>query len=258
MGDAYPELNRACDRVTKVLKQEEERFTETLEQGLKHLKSVIANMSGKEIPGKDVFRLYDTYGFPIEMTKDLAKENGLQIDERGFEEAFKKHQELSRAGAEQKFAGGLADHSEETTKLHTATHLLHQALRMVLGNHVQQKGSNITQERLRFDFSHPEKMTTEQIAEVEKIINKVIQENLPVSWKEMSVNEAKASGALGFFEHKYGEKVKVYTIGNEENFFSREICGGPHVKNTGELKSVKIIKEEACSAGVRRIKAVVG
>ena len=206
------------------------------------------------IDGRSAFKLYDTYGFPIEITCEMAEENGVKVDVEGFHERFKKHQETSHAGAEQRFKGGLADASEETAKLHTATHLLQAALRKVLGPEVHQKGSNITAERLRFDFSFGRKMTDEEKAEVERLVNEAIQANVPVVCEEMTVADAKAQGAMGLFESKYGERVKVYTMGQ----YSKEICGGPHASNTGDLKSFKIKKEEASSAGVRRIKAVIG
>ena len=206
------------------------------------------------IDGRSAFKLYDTYGFPIEITTEMAAEKGLKVDTQGFDERFKQHQATSHAGAEQRFKGGLADASEETAKLHTATHLLQAALRQVLGDEVHQKGSNITAERLRFDFSFGRKMTDEEKAEVEKLVNEAIQAAVPVVCEEMTVAEAKAQGAMGLFESKYGERVKVYTMGK----YSKEICGGPHAKNTGDLKSFKIKKEEASSAGVRRIKAVIG
>ncbi|MBP3411523.1 MAG: hypothetical protein J6M10_11105 [Clostridia bacterium] len=206
------------------------------------------------IDGRSAFKLYDTFGFPIEITKEMADEKGVTVDEEGFQERFKKHQETSHAGAEQRFKGGLADNSEETAKLHTATHLMHAALRKVLGNEVAQKGSNITAERLRFDFSFGRKMTDEEKAEVEKLVNEAINAKAPIICEEMTVAEAKAQGAIGLFESKYGERVKVYTMGE----FSKEICGGPHAANTGDLVSFKIKKEEASSAGVRRIKAVIG
>ena len=206
------------------------------------------------IDGRSAFKLYDTYGFPIEITCEMAEENGVKVDIDGFHERFKKHQETSHAGAEQRFKGGLADASEETAKLHTATHLLQAALRKVLGPEVHQKGSNITAERLRFDFSFGRKMTDEEKAEVERLVNEAIQANVPVVCEEMTVADAKAQGAMGLFEAKYGERVKVYTMGQ----YSKEICGGPHASNTGDLKSFKIKKEEASSAGVRRIKAVIG
>ena len=184
----------------------------------------------------------------------MAQEKGFKVDLKGYEDAYAKHQELSRKGAEQKFKGGLADHSEESAKLHTATHLLHAALRKVLGTHVAQKGSNINAERLRFDFSHPDKMTPEQIAEVERLVNEAIEAKAPVICEEMGVEEAKAQGAIGLFGDKYGEKVRVYTMGG----FSKEICGGPHAANTGDLEHFRIVKEESSSRGVRRIKAVIG
>jgi len=185
---------------------------------------------------------------------ELAKENGLTVDEDGFTERYKAHQEKSHAGAEQRFKGGLADHTEETAKLHTATHLLQAALRKVLGPEVNQKGSNITAERLRFDFSFPRKMTDDEKKQTEALVNEYIKAAVPVVCEEMTVAEAKAQGATGLFESKYGERVKVYTMGP----FSKEICGGPHASNTGDLKSFRIVKEEASSAGVRRIKAVIG
>ena len=206
------------------------------------------------LDGRSAFKLYDTFGFPIEMTIELAAEKGLKVDEADFAERFKKHQELSHQGAEQKFKGGLADHSEETAKLHTATHLLHSALRKVLGDEVAQKGSNITAERLRFDFSFGRKMTKEELEQVEKLVNEAIAAKAPVVCEEMTVPEAKAKGAIGLFESKYGEKVRTYKMGE----FSFEICGGPHAENTGDLVSFKIQKEESSSAGVRRIKAVIG
>ncbi len=207
-----------------------------------------------QIDGRSAFKLYDTYGFPIEITCEMAAEKGLTVDTDGFQERFKKHQETSHAGAEQRFKGGLADHSEQTAKLHTATHLLQAALRKVLGPEVAQKGSNITAERLRFDFSFGRKMTDEEKAEVERLVNSYIQAKAPIICEEMTVAEAKAQGAIGLFESKYGERVKVYTMGE----FSKEICGGPHASNTGDLVSFKIKKEEASSAGVRRIKATIG
>ena len=205
------------------------------------------------LDGRSAFKLYDTFGFPIEMTIELAAEKGLKVDEADFAERFKKHQELSHQGADQKFKGGLADHSEETAKLHTATHLLHAALRKVLGDEVAQKGSNITAERLRFDFSFGRKVTPEELAEVEKLVNEAIQAKAPIICEEMTVPEAKAKGAIGLFESKYGEKVRTYKMGE----FSFEICGGPHAENTGDLVNFKIQKEESSSAGVRRIKAVI-
>ena len=255
--EVYPEVKDNELKVFNEFNQEEEQFKKTLNLGEKEFKKIVQGMEGKEkqeISGKQAFHLYDTYGFPIEMTEELASENDIKVDRKGFEEAYKKHQEMSRKGAEKKFSGGLADHSEEVKKLHSATHLLHQALRQVLGNHVEQKGSNITAERLRFDFSHPEKMTDEEKKKVEVLVNEQIEAALPVKCEEMSVDEAKKQDAIGLFQHKYGDKVKVYSMGD----FSKEICGGPHVDNTAELKSFKIKKEESSSSGVRRIKAVIG
>ncbi|MFA5051394.1 MAG: alanine--tRNA ligase [Patescibacteria group bacterium] len=254
-GDIYPELKRNANFILDQLKKEEEKFNSTLEKGLKEFEKL------SEITGQAAFNLYQSFGFPIEMTKELAAEKGLSIDMDSFNQELAKHQELSRTASAGMFKGGLADSGEQTTKLHTAAHLMLAALRQVLGDHVFQKGSNITAERLRFDFSHPQKMTPEEIKKVEEIVNQKIKENLPVICEEMTLNEAKEKGAMGVFESKYGEKVKVYSIGNSstgsEPPFSREICGGPHAKNTQELGSFKIIKEEASSAGVRRIKAVL-
>ena len=257
LQNTYPELLENKDFILKELAIEEKQFAKTLAQGekefLKLAEKIREFSEKKEISGKKAFWLYETFGFPIEMTEELAKEQGLTVDFAGFKEAEKKHQEKSRAGAEKKFKGGLGDHSIETARLHTATHLLHAALRKVLGNHVEQRGSNITPERLRFDFSHPEKLTDEQKKAVEDYVNSAIQADVPISWVETTVEEAKNQGAIGLFEHKYGEKVKMYTMGE----FSREICGGPHAKRTGELGVFKIKKEQASSRGVRRIKAVL-
>ena len=207
----------------------------------------------KEIPGRLAFKLYDTYGFPLEMTEELAAEHGLSVDRDGFETAFQKHRETSKMDANQTFKGGLADHSEMTTALHTATHLMHQALRDVLGDHVSQKGSNITPERLRFDFSHPDKLSDEEIRRVEAIVNEKIAEDLPVSMKTTTLEEAQNEGALAFFGDRYDEVVKVYSIGD----YSKEVCGGPHVEHTKELGRFRILKEQSSSRGVRRIKAVL-
>ncbi|MDD4079965.1 MAG: alanine--tRNA ligase [Eubacteriales bacterium] len=208
----------------------------------------------KIISGRDAFRLYDTYGFPVEITMEMARERGLKVDNEAFKERFRQHQKTSQAGAEQRFKGGLADSGEKTTRLHTATHLLQAALRQVLGPEVAQKGSNITAERLRFDFTFGRRMTPEEIIEVERLVNEVIKADAPISYTEMTVDEAKAQGAIGLFESRYGDKVRVYSMGD----FSKEICGGPHASSTGELGSFKIQKEESSSAGVRRIKATVG
>lgn len=264
--ETYPELGRNKNFIIDELNKEEEKFHKTLEKGLKKINEIILYPPGGELftkllPGDVVFDLYQTYGFPLEMTQEIAHENGIEVDEIGFKKHLQNHQELSRTASAGMFKGGLSDAGEQATKYHTATHLLHQALRQVLGEHVQQKGSNINADRLRFDFSHPEKMTPKQIARVEEIVNEQIRRKLPVHCEEMSVEEAKSNGALGFFESKYGEKVKVYSIGSSISeggeFFSREICGGPHVKSIDELGQFKIQKEEASSAGVRRIKAIL-
>lgn len=248
----YPHLERERERVLDELRGEEAKFGRTLERGLREFERVVAESDGR-ISGEQAFHLYDTFGFPIELTIELAAEKGLVVDREGYHEHFRRHQEMSRAGAEQKFRGGLADHSEQTTKLHTATHLLHQALRDVLGPHVQQKGSNITPERLRFDFSHPQRMTPEEIEQVERIVNEKIASDLPVSMEITTVEDAKARGALALFTDRYGEQVKLYKIGD----YSLEVCGGPHVERTGVIGRFRIVKEEASGAGVRRIRAVV-
>ncbi len=255
LGEAYPMLSDQKQKIITGLLAEAQKFEKTLAQGLREFSKLWDK--NKSISGEDAFNLYQSYGFPLEVTHELAQEQGLEVDRAAFETEFKKHQDLSRQGAEKKFAGGLADHSVETTKLHTATHLLHQALRQVLGDHVEQKGSNITAERLRFDFSHNEKMTPEQIKQVEEIVNTQIKADLPVRAEQLTVEEAKAKGAIGLFEDKYaqiGGKINVYFMGD----FSKEICGGPHVEHTGQLEGIKIQKEEASSAGVRRIKAILG
>ena len=252
--DVYPELKRNEKFVLEQLSLEETRFARTLRQGNREFEKLVEKVMDGQIDGVSAFHLYDTYGFPVEMTVELARERGLTVDMGGFHECFKKHQATSQAGAEQRFKGGLADHSEQSARLHTATHLMHAALRRVLGPEVAQKGSNITAERLRFDFSFGRKMTKEEIAEVEKLVNEAIQAKAPITCREMTVAEAKDEGAIGLFESKYGEQVKVYTMGG----FSKEICGGPHAENTGDLVSFKIQKEESSSAGVRRIKAVIG
>ena len=250
----YPELKKNEKFVLDQLALEETRFARTLKQGNKEFEKLVKHVKNGVIDGQSAFHLHDTFGFPVEMTIELAKEQGLSIDMDAFNACYKKHQALSQAGAEQRFKGGLADSSEQTARLHTATHLLHTALRTVLGDEVAQRGSNITSERLRFDFSFGRKMTKEEIVEVEKLVNEAIQAAVEVELAEMTVEEAKAEGAIGLFESKYGEVVKVYTMGR----FSKEICGGPHAANTGDLISFKIKKEESSSAGVRRIKAVIG
>jgi alanyl-tRNA synthetase len=254
-GKVYPELEQNREKIVGELTAEEERFEKTLADGQKELTKLIQVLKehGQAVvPGRKAFMLYDTYGFPLEFTEEWCQENGLTVDRVGFEEAFKKHQELSKQG-DKSFKGGLGDNSEATTRLHTATHLLHKALQMVLGPHAQQKGSNITPERLRFDFTHPDKMTPEQLAEVEKIVNEQIGRDLPIVCEVMTLEQAKESGAMALFSAKYGEQVKVYAAGD----FSKEVCGGPHSARTGELGRFKIQKEESSSAGVRRIRAVL-
>ena len=254
--EPYPELLENAGRIFEELEREEKKFLETLQKGEHEFEKILPNLlknPDKTMPGRLAFKLYDTYGFPIELTEELAAEHELKVDKQGFEESFKKHQEISRAGSEQVFKGGLADNSEIVTRYHSATHLLHKALRLVLGNHVAQKGSNITAERLRFDFSHPAPMTPEQIAAVERIVNEQIARDLPVTMEMMPPEEAKAAGAIALFGEKYEPIVKVYTMGD----FSKEVCGGPHVSHTGEIGKFKIIKEQSSSAGVRRIYAVL-
>ena len=256
LKEMYPDLEKNKETIKSVINEEKDKFVKTLAHGEREFQKEMkkAQEQGKtEIDGQVVFKLYDTYGFPPEVTKDLAQENNMTIDMKKFDELFKAHQEKSRMGSTQKFKGGLADQNEKTIAYHTATHLLHQALKTVLGDHVKQSGSNITEERLRFDFTHPQKMTKEEIQEVEDLVNEQIKRDLPVTCEEMSYEDAKKSGAIGLFTDKYGDKVKVYTIGD----FSKEICGGPHVTHTGDMGTFKIKKEESSSSGVRRIKAVL-
>ena len=251
---AYPELTENHDKITEELSKEEQRFQRTLRNGMKEFERVKGKTENGQIDGITAFHLYDTFGFPVEFTQEMAKENGLTVDIEGFKKAFDAHQEKSKAGAEQRFKGGLADTSEQTARLHTATHLLQAALRRVLQDDtISQRGSNITAERLRFDFSFGRKVTPEELKAVEDEVNRYIQAAVPITCQEMTVEEAKAQGAIGLFGDKYGERVKVYTMGE----FSKEICGGPHAENTGELHHFKIKKEEASSAGVRRIKAIL-
>ena len=252
--DVYPELEINRDRIINEITTEEERFERTLQGGIKEFEKLCHYLVGDTISGKASFKLYDTYGFPIEMTIELAKEKGLKVNVEDFNKAFAEHQQKSHAGAEQKFKGGLADHSEATARLHTATHLMHRALKEVLHDeNANQKGSNITEERLRFDFTFPRALTPEEIKEVEDKVNEAIKADVPVVCEEMTVEEAKEQGAVGLFTAKYGEKVKVYTMGK----YSKEICGGPHASHTGELGHFRIVKEQSSSAGVRRIKAVL-
>ncbi len=252
--DAYPLLLTQKEHIQTEIDREENKFRATLEKGMKEFE----RMASKDISGDEAFLLLSSYGFPLDLTKELAKEKSLNVDEKGFEEEFKKHQDLSRSGSEQKFKGGLSGTGEMETRYHTATHLLNAALREILGDHVSQKGSNITAERMRFDFSHTAKMTDEEKKKVEDLVNQKIEEAHAVSFKEMPIGEAEKLGAIHAFGDKYGDMVKVYSIGNEtDGYFSREFCGGPHVSNTKELGHFKIVKEEAVSAGVRRIKAVL-
>ena len=244
----WPEVGRNKEKIFAELHQEETKFKKTLTEGIKRFEKL-----GAAISGREAFDLYQSYGFPLELTIELAKEKGKKVDIEGFNKEFEKHQEISRSGAEQRFAGGLIDHSDKTIRGHTATHLLHQALREVLGDYVHQTGSNITPERIRFDFSHPERLTPEQIKKVEDIVNQKIKEDLVVKREMMSLDEAKKSGAIGLFEGKYADKVSVYSIGS----FSKEICGGSHVERTSQIGKFKIIKEEALGAGQRRIRAVL-
>lgn len=249
----YHELERNRQNILDVLKNEKIKFNKTLEKGLREFEKAIQNIKDNKIDKDIAFKLYDTYGFPIELTQELAKESGLEVDVQGFNEKFKEHQEKSRAGSNQKFKGGLASTGDMEIKYHTATHLLNAALKKVLGEHVHQKGSNITAERMRFDFSHDEKMTPEQKQEVEDLVNKYISMAIPVEKLEMKKEDAVKMGAEAMFMDRYADIVTVYKIGD----VSLEVCGGPHVKNTSELGKFKIKKEESSSAGVRRIKAVL-
>lgn len=253
-GDIYPELEANREKILSEIAQEEERFSRTINQGMKEFDKLVTYLKTKEIPGKSAFRLYDTFGFPIEFTMELAAEKGFTVDEAGYQEAFKKHQEKSHAGAEQRFKGGLADTGEATARLHTATHLLLAGLKKILADDtIMQKGSNITAERLRFDFSFPRPLTAEEKQAVEDFVNEAIAADVTVECKEMSLEEAREQNATGVFGSKYGDVVKVYNIEG----WSKEICGGPHAAHTGELGKFKIQKEQSSSAGVRRIRAIL-
>lgn len=254
--NAYPELESNRARIAAELIAEEHKFERTLQRGTDELDKVLERMLAhgqKVLSGRVAFRLYDTCGFPLEFTEEICAERGVEVDREGFGTAFEKHKKLSKAGAEKSFKGGLVDNSQSTTRLHTATHLLHAGLRRVLGDHVQQKGSNITAERLRFDFAHPARMTPEQIREVEELVNEQIRRDLPVAMEVLTLEEARKRGAMALFAGKYGEKVKVFSIGG----FSAEVCGGPHVARLGDLGRFRILKEESSSAGVRRIRAAL-
>jgi alanyl-tRNA synthetase len=249
----YQEIVTNRNAIVGAIRDEEEKFSKALSQGLKHLEKELTKVSGEIIAGSMAFFMFETFGFPLEVTQEIAAERGLKVDVETYNKAFEEHQAKSRMAGEKLFKGGLSDSSEASTKLHTATHLLHEALRRTLGTHVEQKGSNITPERLRFDFSHPEKMTPEQIKTVEDLVNVQIHKAMDIELKEMTLEEAKSKGAIGLFENKYGDRVNVYFMGD----FSTEVCGGPHIRNTRELGSFRIQKEEASSRGIRRIKAVV-
>ena len=256
LKEMYPALETNKDIIKVVILEEKDKFVKTLEKGEKEFAKEVGQVKeqGENIvPGKVVFRLYDTYGFPPEVTEELATENGMKIDKEGFDKLFKEHQEKSRAGSEQKFKGGLASTGEMETKYHTATHLLNAALKQVLGSHVHQRGSNITAERMRFDFSHPAKMTDEEKQKTEDLVNEWITEAIPVEHLEMKKDDAIKMGAEAMFIEKYGDIVSVYKIGD----VSIELCGGPHVSNTSELGHFKIKKEESSSSGIRRIKAIL-
>lgn len=256
-GDYYSELSDDCERISGVLEREEAIFRKTLTRGTREFK----RLAGEELKGAAIFTLFDTFGFPPELSIEEAERSNIPVDARWADEYKAKmteQRDRSRTASAGTFKGGLADHSEATTKLHTATHLLYKALRLVLGEHVVQRGSNITAERLRFDFSHPQKMTPDEIARVQEIVNDAITHDYPMSFRELPTDEAFAQGALGAFGDKYGATVKVYTAGDPDGeWYSKEICGGPHVEHTGVLNKFRIVKEESSSSGVRRIKAVV-
>lgn len=249
----YDELEKNKEVILDVLTNELKKFNRTLEKGLREFEKIVSNLEGKELNKDLAFKLYDTYGFPLELTLELAEEKGISVDKEGFEQKFKEHQEKSRAGSEQRFKGGLAGDGEVETKYHTATHLLNAALKQVISKDVHQRGSNITVERMRFDFNCDHKLTDEEKQKVEDLVNEWIKQEIPVTVEEMSKQEAIDSGAECMFIEKYPDMVTVYTIGN----VSKELCGGPHVQNTKELGHFKIKKEEASSAGVRRIKAIL-
>ena len=270
--DIYPELSERSVNIFDVLKREEDLFRKTLERGIHEFNKRTSELdfskrppapTGKrtELTGKLLFTLFDTYGFPAELSIEEAKKEGVELSdnwEADFNKLMEEQKDRSRTATAGQFKGGLAEHSETTTKYHTATHLMYKALRNILGDHVMQRGSNITGERLRFDFSHSEKMTPEQIKQVEDMVNGVIQKDMPVNFVEMSKDDAFGIGALGAFGEKYPDIVKVYTVGDPEaDYYSKEICGGPHVDHTGLIGEFRIVKEESSSAGVRRIKAVI-
>ena len=251
--DYYPELNENKNVITQVLRKEKIKFNKTLEKGLKEFEKIIQNIEGNELNKDVAFRLYDTFGFPLELTVELSAEKAIKVDEQGFKEKFKEHQEKSRAGSNAKFKGGLAGNGEIETKYHTATHLLNAALKKVVNENVHQKGSNITEERMRFDFSCDHKLSDEEKKQVEDLVNEWIKQGIKVTMEKMNKEDAIASGAECMFIEKYPDVVTVYSIEN----VSKELCGGPHVENTSALGHFKIKKEEAVSSGVRRIKAIL-
>lgn len=260
LKEMYPELHQNSDKIKSVIIEEKDKFEKTLERGEREFNKIVNRMKneGKDtISGQDLFTLYETYGFPPEVTQDLAREAGLKVDTTEFDKLFKEHQEKSRMGSEQKFKGGLAGTGEQEVRYHTATHLLNAALKVILGKDVHQKGSNITPERMRFDFSCDHKLTDEEKNKVEDLVNEWISRGLDVKCEEMKKDDAIKSGAECMFIEKYPDIVTVYSIGNDKETVSKELCGGPHVKNTSELGHFKIKKEEASSAGVRRIKAIL-
>ena len=260
LKEMYPELHQNSNKIKSVIIEEKDKFEKTLERGEREFNKIVNRMKneGKDtISGQDLFTLYETYGFPPEVTQDLAREAGLKVDTTEFDKLFKEHQEKSRMGSEQKFKGGLAGTGEQEVRYHTATHLLNAALKVILGKDVHQKGSNITPERMRFDFSCDHKLTDDEKKKVEDLVNEWIAQGLDVKCEEMKKDDAIKSGAECMFIEKYPDIVTVYSIGNDREKVSKELCGGPHVKNTSELGHFKIKKEEASSAGVRRIKAIL-
>ncbi|MBI5135590.1 alanine--tRNA ligase [Candidatus Uhrbacteria bacterium] len=255
---SMPYLTTKKDDVALIMQAEEEKFRKTLAVGLKVFEQASGAVSaGGTLPTQQTFDLYQSYGFPVEMTQELAVERGIMIDRAAFDEELKKHQERSRSGAGQKFHGGLADHAVNTVRLHTANHMLLESMKRVLGRDVNQRGSNITSERLRLDFNYPERLTTQQIAEIETLTNEHLSKDLPVHYEVMPLEQARAENATGVFDERYSETVKVYKMGALGQYYSVEICGGPHVRHTSQVGTLKITKEEAVSAGIRRIKAVI-
>ena len=263
-GDIYSEVKTKQTDILTTIQEEEEKFAKTLEKGEKEFQKLLKTLKTKIISGKQVFDLYQTYGFPLELTREMAQEKGFNVDEQGFKQEIKKHRDISRKGAEKKFGGvGIEqleaqEDRDKATKLHTATHFLHTALRQILGQEVKQMGSDITPDRLRFDFSYSAKLSNLEIQQVQDLVNKQIRQNLIISKQEMPYEDAIKSGALAFFKEKYPQNVSVYTIQDSSgNIFSKEVCRGPHVKQASELGSFKIIKQESCGAGIRRIKALL-